>query len=63
MTKKKKWPKTLYVKEEQEQDPEDNFLMANEHFTNLSEMEDTVEVAVYELVTIKYAVNKTELLD
>ena len=61
--KKKKFPKTLYVKEEQERDPEDNFLIADEHFTNLSEVEESVEVAVYELVTIKYAVNKTELLD
>lgn len=63
MSKKKKFPRTLYVKVENEREPEDSFLMADEHFTNLSEMEDTVEVAVYELVTIRYAVNKTELLD
>lgn len=59
----KRFPKTLYVKIEHERDPEDNFLMASKDVSDLSESEESVRVAVYDLVTVKIAVNKTELVN
>jgi len=55
------FPKTVYVKIED--DGEDNFLVAGAALSDISESEDTIEVGVYELTTIKKAVNKTELID
>ena len=59
----KEFPKTIYVKIEEEREPEDSFFIANEDYTNLSESEENIKVAVYDLVTIKTAVNKTKLMD
>lgn len=59
----KKFPKTLYVKIEHECEPEDDFFIASDDVSDLSEPEETVEVAVYDLVTVKSAVNKTELIN
>lgn len=58
----KTFPETLYLKIEKERDPEDDFFIATEDYSDLSEPESTVDVAVYELVTVKHAVNKTELV-
>jgi len=59
----KTFPKTLYVKIEEERDPEDDIFLADEDYSILSESETTVPIAVYELVTVKRAVNKTELVN
>lgn len=63
MSERKIFPKTLYVKIEKERQPEDDFLIADEDYSNLSEPEENVKVAIYDLVTVKTAVNKTELVD
>jgi len=57
------FPKTLYVKIEHERDPEDDFLIIDGDYEQLSEGESTIEVAIYDLIMIKKAVNKTELID
>lgn len=59
----KNFPKTLYVKIEHDREPEDDFFMASEDVSDLSESEETVKVAVYKLDTVRNAVNKTELVD
>ena len=59
----KLFPQTLYVKIEHDREPEDDFFIASNLVSDLSEPEETVEVAVYDLVTVKKAVNKTELED
>ena len=57
------FPKTLYVKIEHNRESEDDFLIADANYVNLSEGETAIEVAVYDLVTVKKAVNKTELIN
>lgn len=59
----KNFPRTLYVKIEHECEPEDDFFIASEDVSDLSESEETVKVAVYILDTIRNVVNKTELVD
>ena len=58
----KEFPKTLYVKREKQRGPENDFLIADKDYANLSETEATIQVAEYKLVAVKYAVNKTELM-
>lgn len=58
----KTFPQTLFVKIEKEREPEDDFFIATENYSDLSKPEETVDVAVYELAAIKRVVNKTELI-
>ncbi len=58
----KEFTRTLYVKIEHEREPEDDFFIASDNVTDLSESEETVKVAVYILDTVQRAVNKTELV-
>jgi hypothetical protein len=57
------FPKTIYVKIEPERDPENDYIVCSEDYCCLSKGEGTVQIAVYDLVTVKNAVNKTELVD
>ena len=59
----KNFPKVLYVKIEKEREPEDDFLIADEDVSKLSEPESIVSIGVYDLVCVKVAVNKTELVN
>lgn len=54
-----KLAKILYVKVEKERDPEDDFLMASNDFTDLSEAETAIEVGEYQLVRKLNLVNQT----
>lgn len=52
-------PKIIYVKEVQEREPEDSFLMASGDPDDISEPADTIEVGVYELVRTAKLTNQT----
>lgn len=59
----KKFPKTVYIKIEHEREPEDDFLIADEDLTAISEKDSTVEIGVYDFVMTKKAINGTHLED
>lgn len=51
--------KTIYVKLEKAREPEDDFLIASDDFTTLSELEETIEIGIYELKEKVNLVNET----
>ena len=53
------FPEVIYVKIENDDD--DDFLIAGVSPSDISESEDTIEVGVYSLVSVKKAINKTIL--
>ena len=59
----KRFPKTLYVKIEHEREPKDDFFIASNLISDLAEPEETVQIAIYDLINVKNAVNKTELVN
>lgn len=59
----REFPKILYVKIIKERRPEYDCLVADIDYVKLSKAESTIDVAVYELIKIKHAVNKTELIN
>lgn len=52
-------PQTLYVKEEQERDPEDNFLVAVDNAADISEPNNIIEAGIYNLIRKVNLVNQT----
>lgn len=50
---------TIYVKVEHEREPEDDFLIASDDPSVLSESESTIQVGVYELVRAVNLTNQT----
>lgn len=58
-----KYPETLYVKEIEEREPADNFLMASADPADLSEPDAAVRVAEYKLIKIRVLINETKFSD
>lgn len=58
----KKFPKTLYVKIEYERESEDDFLIASDDISDLSEPETTISAAEYKLIAVRKVINETKLL-
>ncbi len=62
MSEHKVLPEILFVKVERDRDPEDDFFIASDDPSDLSEAETTIEVGEYKLVEKKNLVNKTEIV-
>lgn len=50
MAEHKKLPEIVYVKVEEDRDPEDDILLADEDFSGLSECDSDIEIGEYKLV-------------
>lgn len=54
-------PQKLFVKEEEEREPEDNWLHASPDFSDLPEQNEVIEIGIYELKSTAIIENKTIL--
>jgi hypothetical protein len=57
------YPKILYVKEVEEREPADNFLLCAADPTDLSEPDITIEIAEYQFVKVRKLINRTKFTD